>query len=180
MYPEYAEICGKRYKINTDYRVALRCFDVINDQSIGDCERSLAIIYLLFGIVPDEHADKFLEKASYFLQCGKEQESSQKERDIDFNLDSGYIMASFMSDYHIDISKMDMHFWQYIDLIQGLTKNCVLSRVRELRNYDLSEIKDPKQRNEMATAKKAVELPIKLTAEEQKAVDEFEKLFEMG
>ena len=31
MYPEYATIDGKEYKINTDFNVALRCFEVIED-----------------------------------------------------------------------------------------------------------------------------------------------------
>ena len=49
MYPEYMEIDGKDYKINTDYRVALACFRAINDDEINDTERSLAIITLLLG-----------------------------------------------------------------------------------------------------------------------------------
>ena len=82
-----------------------------------------------------------------------------------------------MSDYHIDLSKEDMHFWQYVTLLKGLTETCVLSRVREIRNYDLSEIKDSKLRNKMANAKKEVALPVRRSQEEQAAVDEFESLF---
>lgn len=181
MYPEFAEVCGREYKINTDYHVALQCFEIINDETIDDYERALAIIYLLFGFVPDENADLFLEKAKLFLRCGKPESDidDDEEKDIDFNFDSGYIMASFMSDYKIDLSAVqEMHFWQYIDLIGGLTKNCVMSRVRELRNYDLSEIKDAQQREEMARAKESVRLPQNLTRAQQRAFDEFDRLLE--
>lgn len=180
-YPEYAEVNGVRYKLNTDYRVALRCFKVIDDTTISDEERALAVVYLLFGIVPTENCDDFLRIAGNYLRCGKtEQAQSSSARDMDFFDDEEYIIASFMSDYRIDLPNTDMHFWQYIQLIQGLTENAVLSRVRELRNYDLDDIKDPKTRAKMLKAKEAVALPEKFSKDEKETIDEFEKLFDVG
>ena len=180
-YPEYAEVKGIKYKINTDYRVALRCFEVIEDASIGDEERALAVVFLLFGEVPMEDMGEFLRIAGNYLRCGeKETTHEAHERDMDFNADEKYIVASFMSDYRIDLSSVDMHFWQYIQLIQGFTENSVMSRVRDIRNYDLSELKDPKSRAKMAKAKAALALPEKFSRDEQKAIDEFEKLFDVG
>lgn len=169
MYPEYAEINGKQYKINTSYKTALKCFEIANDSSIHDYERALAIIYLLFDVVPenDKDVDKFLEKAKYYLQCGKEQNNS-KEPDMDFQQDAGYIMSSFMSDYHIDLNATDLHFWQYIDLIEGLTSECVLNRVRDIRNFDVSEEKDAKKRKEIIETKKRVALKNNNKTKEQK------------
>lgn len=180
-YPEFAEVQGVRYKINTDFRVALRCFEVIDDPCICDEERALAVVYLLFGEVPMEQIGEFLRIASTYLRCGEtEEKHSSAEKDMDFKADEKYIAASFMSDYHIDLSSTDMHFWQYINLIQGFTERSVMSRVREIRTYDMSEIKDPKTRNKIAAAKEAVALPIRLSKEEQAAVDRFEKLFGLG
>lgn len=179
-YPEYAEVGGVKYKINTDYRVALRCFEVIEDDGIGDEERALAVIYLLFGEVPLSYTEDFLRIAGDYLRCGEPDTQQQAERDMDFNTDEKYIVASFMSDYQIDLSAVDMHFWQYIRLIQGLTENSVLSRVREIRNYDLEELKDPKTRAKMVSAKEAVALPQKFSKAEKEAIEEFERLFEVG
>ena len=181
IYPKYAEVAGIQYKINTDYRVALRCFEVIDDTSICDEERALAVIYLLFGEVPTDHLEEFLRIAGDYLRCGeKEATQESNKRDMDFNADEKYIAASFMSDYRIDLASVDMHFWQYIQLIQGFTENSVMSRVREIRNYDLEELKDPKSRAKMVKAKEAVALPDKFSKAEQEAIDEFEKLFEVG
>lgn len=180
-YPECAEVNGIQYKINTDYRVALRCFEAIENPDISDEERTLAVIYLLFGDVPLEHLEEFLRIAGVYLRCGETQEAqASNERDMDFLADEKYIIASFMSDYQIDISKVDMHFWQYIQLIQGFTERSVMSRVREIRNYDMSELKDPKSRSKMAKAKESVALPKRFSKEEQKAIEDFEKLFEVG
>lgn len=145
-----------------------------NDPSIGDAERALAVIYMLFGDVPENSLDKFMEKATVFLQCGKEPQRTGNP-DMDFNADRNYIVASFMSDYRIDLDTVNMHFWKFIDLIKGLTEHCALSRVRELRSYDLSDIKDAKFRSKIIKAQEAVRLPVYRTAEEQSAIDEFEK-----
>ena len=180
-YPEYAEVAGVRYKINTDFRVALRCFEVIDDPDTSDEERALAVVYLLFGEVPLDHIEDFLRIAGIYLRCGETEEKQESaEKDMDFSADEKYIAASFMSDYQIDISKADMHFWQYIYLIQGFTERSVMSRIRDIRNYDLAELKDPKARAKMAKAKEAVALPKKFSKDEQKAIDEFEKLFDVG
>ena len=180
-YPEYAEVAGVRYKINTDYRVALRCFEVIEDESISDEERAVAIVYLLFGDVPTERIGDFLRIAGNYLRCGETEEAQEAtEKDMDFTADAKYITASFMSDYQLDITRADMHFWQYIHLIQGFTERSVMSRVREIRNYDLSEIKDPKTRQKIVKAKEAVALPQKLSIADKKAIEDFEKLFEVG
>ena len=182
MYPEYAEIDGKEYKIDTNYKTALKCFEVINDETIPNSERALAIIYLIFDFIPKENCDLFLKKAMLFLQCGESTEQQQeKKRDMDFIQDQKYINSSFMSDYNIDLSKQELHFWQYVELIQGLTENSSLNRVRNIRNYDLSSIKDEKIRTKVLEAQRQVALKeitnsIKLTTKQQESVDDFYKL----
>lgn len=182
MYPEYAEINGKEYKIDTSWQNALECFKIIDDKTISDQERSLAIIYKIFNFIPEDNLDLFLEKASIFLSCGetKEQQSS-KTKDMDLIKDQKWIIPSFMSDYHIDLSKEDMHWWRYINLIQGLTSNSVLANVREIRNYDLSNIKDKKEKDKIIEMKKQVALEDDskkhiLSEEQKNNIDEFYKL----
>lgn len=177
-YPKFAKIAGVKYPINTSYITALECFDIVNDGSISDTERSLAIIYKLFGFIPKDNLDKFLNVAIKYLQSGETKEQQTvKKKDMDFNADIGYIVASFQSDYNIDLIDTDMHFYKFIDLIQGLTEKCVMSRVREIRNYNLGEIKDPKFRAQMAEAQENLKLPEEISEEDQEALDEFESLF---
>lgn len=181
MYPEYANINGQRYKLNTDFRVGLRCFSVVEDGTVCDEERALAVIYLLFGFIPDADLELFLEKAQIFLQCGKTtEEHREQKKDMDFEHDRAYINASFMSDYKIDLNTAKMHWWQFCELIQGLTEHCALSRVREIRNYNLNDIKDTQARIKMAMAQESVALPVRHTREELEAIEAFERLFEGG
>lgn len=186
-YPQFAEVNGKRYKINTDFRVAIECQEIATDESIGDYERALAIIYKIFGaegLSDNENHEKLLELATKFLSCGKELDKEQKgEIDMDFVEDMDYIEASFMSDYNIDLANTKMHWWKFFNLINGLSNSdvgncCVLNRVRNLRTYDTKDIKDPKQLEKIKEAQRQVALKpknkkIKVTSEQQKNIDNF-------
>lgn len=186
-YPEYAEIDGKRYKINTDFRVAIECNRIAQDESIGNLERAMAIIYKLFGdegLDDDNNYMKLLDIARKYLSCGKEVEVDDEKQDMDYYEDMDYIEASFMSDYHIDLTSTNMHWWKFYNLINGLSNSelgdcCILNRIRNLRNFDVSEIKDSKEREKILKAKKSVELnkyKKKPTKEQEENVEHFIEL----
>jgi len=166
-YPEYVEVNGRKYKINTDFRVAIKCNQIAEDENINDLKRGLAVICTLFGkdsMNYREDYEKLLEMAKKYLLCGKEQEDTQdKEPDMDFAQDMDYIEASFMSDFHIDLEKEQMHWWKFMKLMNGLSNSefgncCILNNVRNLRNADLSKIQDAKLKEEMRKAKEQVSL----------------------
>ena len=46
--PEYAKVNDKLYKINTDFKIALKC-DEVYRSDVREEEKMLAIIYLLYG-----------------------------------------------------------------------------------------------------------------------------------
>ena len=186
-YPEYVKVDDKLYKINTDFRAAIKCNEIAQDNSINDIERALGIIYTLFGddgINTPEHYEMLLKKAKKYLSCGEEIKTNEEEPDMDFLQDYGLIWVSMYSDYNgLDIDKEQIHWWKFMDLMNGLSNSemgncCALNRVRNLRNYDLKDIKDPKERKKIIDAKKQVALKKnkkKATKEELKSADEFLK-----
>ena len=189
--PEYVKVGDKKYKINTDFRVAIECNNIAQDDSIGNVERAVAIIYKLFG---DEGLDnsqdwnKLLELAIKYLTLNKDTSGVDKdtEIDMDFNEDMDYIEASFMSDYRIDLTTEKMHWWKFYNLIEGLSNSeigncCVLNRVRNLRTFDLSQIKDNKERERLAKAKEMVSLKkvkqeVELTKEQEESMRKLDEI----
>jgi len=165
MYPKYVKVKDKKYKINTSYKVALKCNEIAENENINDIERALAIIYILFGekaLNDKENRNLLLEKAKKYLLCNQEP-SKEENRDIDYKQDFPYIKASFMSDYHIDLNEKDMHYWEFNELLNGLSNSdigncCILNRVRNLRNFNLSDVKDLKEREKIRKAKESVAL----------------------
>ena len=186
-YPEYAEVEDKKYKINTDFRVAIECNRVAEDETIGDYERSLAVIYLLFGddgLNTPQHYEKLLELAKKYLLCGKEKVANTDEKpDIDYIQDMDFIEASFMSDYHMDLSEENMHWWKFFNLLNGLSNSelgnsCVLNRIRNLRNMNPNDIKDKKERDKLIKLQKQFALKKnqkkkKPTEKEKQSASEF-------
>lgn len=188
-YPECAEVDGKKYKINTDFRIAIECNRIAEDETIGKYQRALGIIYLIFGdegIDTLEHHTKLLEIAKKYLSCGKELQESKEQPDMDFIEDYDYIEASFMSDFHIDLSKEKMHWWKFFKLVNGLSNSelgncCVLNRIRNIRNFDVKEISDKKQRDKIIELQNQVALKKykkenNLTKEQEESMEELNKI----
>lgn len=154
------------YKANTDFRIAIKCNEIAQDETIGDFERVLGIICTMFGesgLDNPNHYEKLLKWTLNWLSCGKEIEDTHEQPDMDYVEDMEYIEASFMSDYQIDLENTEMDWQKFNKLMNGLSNSemgncCVLNRVRNLRNYDLSEIKDSKERQKLAKAKESVAL----------------------
>lgn len=179
-YPEYAEVNGKRYKINIDFRIALRCNEIAEDLEIMDEERGLAIVYLLFGeegLNNIEDGSELLQIALKFLSCGQKKEKDNKKEEVDMNFeqDWNYIQTSFFSDYNIDLTKSQMHWWQFCNMLGGLTDKCIFNRVRFVRNFDVSQIKDSKEREKWIRQKELVALKREKTSEEKRLDEIFER-----
>lgn len=159
------------YEANTDFRVAIECNRIATDDKIGDYERALGILITMFGKdVLDKcnkhvgHYEKLLNWELNYLSCGEKQANdSDEEPDMDYIEDMNYIEASFMSDYHIDLENAEMDWQKFYKLMNGLSNSelgncCVLNRIRNLRNFDVSTIKDNKERQKMAKAKEQIAL----------------------
>jgi hypothetical protein len=186
-YPTHAEVDGEVYELNTDYRYALECFKIIDDASISDIERAIAVVSVLYGKEDEKgnitnipsNLSIALEKAAIFLSCGKEKKNIKEvKKDMDFEYDKEYIRASFMSCYSIDLSNREMHFWQFCELISGLTEDSILNRIRDLRNTDLSDYQDSKTRTKIQEAMERVALPTESDYDEEdlEALENFNKL----
>lgn len=185
--PQYVKVGDKQYKINTSFRTAIKCQEIATDNTIGDFERGLAIIYTLFGEealnTPNDY-EKLLKLAKKYLLCGKEPKDTKEKPDMDYIKDMDLIEASFMSDFHIDLTEEDMDWWKFNTLINGLSNSelgncCVLNNIRNLRRFDASTIKDSKERQKIVEAQKYWALDKEedhLTEEQEKSMEELNKI----
>ena len=178
------------YEANTDFRVAIECNKIATDETIGDCERALGIICTVFGskgLDNPSHYEKLLNWIKKWLLCGKEMVDSKEQPDMDYIEDKALIRSSFIYDYKYNPYDMEYLSWEdfYNDL-NNLSNSefgncCVLNRVRNLRNYDISQIKDSKERQKMAKAKEQVALKKykkenNLTKEQEESMERINKI----
>lgn len=177
------------YEANVDFRVAIRCNEIATDKTIGDLERALGVICTMFGAYAldnPRHYEKLLKWAKNYLSCGVEVQDTKEQPDMDYIEDYDYIVASFQSDYGIDLDSVDMDWKRFNTLMNGLSNSelgncCVLNRVRNLRNYDPSQIKDAKERQKVVKAKEQVALKKykeenHLTKEQEESMERLNKI----
>lgn len=181
MYPTKMEVNGKIYNIDTDYRTALSCFEAINDTEIKDIERAIAVVTLLLGKeVPLDDIKEALSKCAVYLRCGKEENPNLEDIDMDYFQDATAIKTSIRQCYHLDLNKeKNVHWWEYNELIEGLTEETLLSKIREIRTYDLSQETDRKRREQIKKAKDFYALKkteVKLTEEQEESMNKLNEI----
>lgn len=161
------KIDGIIYEADLDFRTAIKCNQIAEDNSISQFERPLAILYLVFGeeaLNHEDHYEKLLKWYFDYLKCGKDIKQENITPDMDYEEDKGYIASSFKYDYQYNPYNMEYLSWEefYNDL-NNLSNSelgdcCILNRVRNLRNFDVSKIKDNKEREKIIKAKQQVAL----------------------
>lgn len=194
--PQYVKIKNKKYKINSDFRIAIECNKIAKDSTIDNFERALAIIFKLFGedgLNSSEDWQELLRLGLKYISLGegkKELKTQNKKLDFDFEKDKKYIRTSFIYDYGYDpYEKEYLHWWDFWNDLNGLSNSefgncCILNRVRNLRNFDVTKIKDFKEREKIIEAQKQVsleieaefeEIPTEYSEQEQKSINDFYK-----
>lgn len=185
MYPTKMEANGHIYKINTDYRVGIACFKALYDSELSELERYYAIEGLLLGTDVDENDCGILkEKIERYLRCEREENKikSEEERSYDYIQDEALTKTSIRQCYHINLNEIPyMHWYEYNELIEGLTDECVINKIREIRTTDVGKIDDQKQRDKILELQEmyAIKTEHKKTKEE-KEIDEFWEKIERG
>ena len=187
MYPTKMEANGHIYNINTDYRIALACLRAIDDDEITNLERYLAIEGLLLGYnVDNDDRDVLQNKIATYLRCGKEENTPIEEIDFDYLQDEQDVRTSIRQAYSMDLNKIDyLHWWEYNELISGLLPDSLINRIRETRNLDENDYKDPKDKERIRKQKEHVALKkktkkVELTDEQMKNIEDFYRLRQEG
>ncbi len=162
--PQYVKVGDKKYKINTDFRVAIECNKIALDKSIQDMERGLAIIYKLFGKegLDCEDQGKLLELGIRYLKLDrKDAETESKQNfELDFDKCKGLIKSSFKFDYQYDPYELEyLHWYDFYNDLENLSTSefgtcCSLNRVISILNQDTKDIKDSKHKKAIIDAQK--------------------------
>jgi hypothetical protein len=189
--PEFVKVDGKLYKINTDFRIAIECDKIARDESIGDYERALAIIYKLFGKdgLNCENQDRLIELAMKYISFNKEEKTlennPQGKHKLDFNKCTRLISSSFKFDYNYDPYELEyLHWYDFYNDLENLSTSefgncCALNRIMSIINQDAKKIKDSKERKDLLDLqeelieKYCIEEKIEQTEEQEKSAEEF-------
>ena len=128
--PQSVVVEDKAYEINTDFRVWAEICDYMEDDKFSYEEKILKLLCDAYTRELPPYLDSAIDALLNFMVQGKRGGSSEGgARLMDFSKDEGSIYASFMQQYGIDLYKADLHWWSFINLLNGLDENTVFMKI---------------------------------------------------
>ena len=133
------ELDGKFYKFKASFRGILACYDIMQDKDLEDIEKIMIIYECLFTRWSRFKA----RKKDTFFKCrmvievfellNDKKKKGKSQKVVDFEQDSRYIYAGFYQCYGIDLFKVNLHWWQFISLFNGLSNDTKIMQIIDIR-----------------------------------------------
>ena len=150
---------GAVYDIDRSHHNILDIFDWLLTGELDEFDQGLMLVTKLFGErAPYEQA--LVDLGVKLLSLGKDAKGSKvpSKRDMDFKQDYPIYRADILREYGIDIAKDNIDFDTLWMLLENLSVKSRFNEVRGIRNKNLSEIKDLKERVEYKKAQEYYKL----------------------
>lgn len=180
--PDFLEVGGEKIFINTDFRTWIRFDEALFWSDKPMEERIYTALEICYsGNIPADitgavraaiefyaHRDTPTQEIGENAQ-NEQGNSARGRQTCSFTHDASLICAAFLTQYGIDLTKADLHWWLFRALFEGLTDENKICKVMEIRSIDLSKIKDKEQKAHYRRLKRIYRLPDPRSAEEQEA-----------
>ena len=175
--PEYVEIDGVEYKINTDFRIGIMFELLIQDNTFADMEKVEIALNLYYPEIPHDPIQA-LEKILWFYRCGKEYDAespqegtegtTQQQAIYSFEHDAEYIYAAFLDQYGIDLQDIEhLHWWKFRALFKGLKEDNLIVKIMGYRAIKIDDSMTDSEKKFYRRMKKIYALPDNRTQEEK-------------
>lgn len=132
--PEIAEIGGKTYQINTDFRDVLEIMQYLEDPDRPEYLRWMIAVALFYeGDIPLEHQSEAMEYLADFISCG-EKDTKPGPKLLDWEQDAQAIIADVNKVASTEIRAVQyMHWWTFLSYFQAIGEG-QLSTVVSIRD----------------------------------------------
>lgn len=176
--PEYIEIDGKEYFIDTDFRTCIIFEKLLNGDS-DDRESVEMWLDLFYTVERPSDIKAAVDGILFIYCCGKPDKSKEPPRKngnvvlkpkmlYDFEIDAPYIFGAFMSQYGIDLNEIEyLHWWKFQSLFRSLNSSNKIVEIMSYRATDISQIKSKSEQARIAKLQKLYEIPHAMTREEK-------------
>ena len=169
--PNVVEINGSLFSIYTDFRLWMR-FE--NEVVRMKREDKIDVSYLFKNEMP---AYCTVYDLFQFSRPASELPRGNDYSDvitIDYEIDSDYIYAAFLSQYGIDLVEVEhLHWHKFLALLKGLKDDEVMKKIMMYRNY----VKTDSKKDIYMELRNAWQIE-RLTEEEQKEIEEILRIFD--
>ena len=155
--------------IRTDFRIGVQISLAMMDKDLCDSDKVAVAFTLLYGNgIPD--AETAIEGLRWFMRCGAEERSDlpkdNEPPSFFWDFDAGRIWASFKASYGIDLHTVNMHWFEFCNLMASVGNDTSLGKAMEVRNFSIRGIKG-EERAKVVKAKMALTPPKQKTEAEK-------------
>lgn len=163
-------IGGKEYEISSDFRTMLELEEIFSSDDLTDAQKAEQALWLFYGCIPEE-VEEAVEKLCFFWQCGRKEKPRKRGRQAagddfyqppvySFTNDAGLIYGAFLTQYGIDLSCTNLHWWQFMALFEALEDDRVIKEVMRCRAVEVKGDMPQAQKDYYNAMKRHYELPL--------------------
>lgn len=135
--PHSVVICGVEYPVETDYRVILDVFSVLNDSDLTADEKGigvLGIFYPDFRSMPENHFQEALQECFKFINCGSVEAQRKAPKLMDWEQDFQYLIAPINRVAGKEIRAIEyLHWWSFISMYYEIG-DCFFAQIVRIRD----------------------------------------------
>ena len=187
--PTSFSIDGKKYEFNYDFRTSILFCLLMQDTELTEEQKILQGLQLYYPEIPD-NVEEAYKKILYFYSRGKDIEDNKKVKQgkrifkrnnnkaYDFETDSDLIFSAFMTQYHINLNRENLHWWEFMSLFNSLKDDTEIVKIMNYRTIDVNTIEDKKERKTYKQLQDYYSLENTITTEEKQLLEQ--KLKEWG
>lgn len=145
--PSSVELGGKEYKINTDFRYWVLFEMLMQDNDVEELEKLEKMLELFFDEDIDINTDfkEIFEAIMWFYSCGNHEKRGPNKNGrnkrvniYDFEVDSDYIYSAFLTQYGIDLSVDNLHWWKFKALFKSLKSDNEIVKIMGYRSIEVT------------------------------------------
>lgn len=165
-------------EFNTDFRTSMLFEMLMQDRNISKKNKVIQAIRLYY---PNFEQITDYKKATddivWFYRCGKELANSNNVSNTEninkqvysYEFDDNYIYSAFLQQYNIDLQDIDLHWWKFRAMFDGLSKDTKIVEIMGYRTIDLRTVKDKEEKKRLKKLKQLYSLPDMRTREQKEA-----------
>ena len=163
--PKSLDVGGKRYGINSDFRIVLNLFEVLQLDELTDLEKAYITVNVLYTEeIPDKDFEEAVKKAYWFCDGGDMPKSQpSKVKTLDWKHDESVIFPAINKAAGCEVRTLPyLHWWSFLGYFGEIGEG-LFSTVKKLEKYEKDFLRKHK------------ELVVLHSEEERKAIDETEE-----
>lgn len=170
--PSAVDVLGQSVPIATDYRVGILLERLLFNRHKTDIEKLEEALRMYYPghVFRAEELEPAVDAMMDFYRCGrhpKKKDDQQagtpgddSEKSFDYDYDAGYIYASFVQAYGIDLATQKLHWWQFRALFESLPEDTKIMKVIGYRRAKVPDKASSDTRQEIERLKELYALPL--------------------